>query len=76
MAEVSGVDYHVGVTYDDDAGVWLATSHDVIGLALEYDSFDRLQDHLLAAVTELLELNGQPPARQVTVAMTRQLAYA
>jgi len=76
VGDFRAIDYHVDVTYDDEAGVWLATSPDVIGLTLEYESLDRLQDQLLSAVAELLELNGQPPARQVSVAMTRQLAYA
>jgi len=74
-----GIDYHVDVTYDDDANVWLVTSPDVIGLALEYDSLDRLHEQLLDVVTELLDLNGQPAARQVDVATTRHVrapAYA
>jgi len=71
-----GIDYHVVVTHDDEAEVWLATSPDVIGLTLEYDSLDRLQNQLPAIVAELLELNGQPPARRVTVSMTRQITCA
>jgi len=74
-----GVDYHVDVAYDDEAGVWVVTSPDVIGLTLEYGSLDRLDEQLLDAVTELLDLNGQPAARQVDVAMTRHVrapAYA
>jgi len=76
VTKFPGIDYHVDVTYDDEADVWLATSPDIVGLTLEYESLDRLQEQILPVVAELLELNGQPPARQVTVAMTRQLAYA
>ena len=70
-------EYHVDVAWDDEAGVWTATSPDVVGLTLEYESLDRLQDQVMGAVAELLELNGQPPADHVDVAVTRRvLAYA
>jgi len=75
VPDIRSADYHVAVRYDDDSGVWLATSQDVIGLTLEYDSLDHLQAQILPAVAEMLELNDQPPVRQVTVTMTRQLAY-
>jgi len=77
VTSAADADYHVDVTYDDDASVWLATSPDVIGLTLEYDSLDRLQAQIVAAVSELLDLNGQVPARHIDVAVTRRvLAHA
>jgi len=77
VSSAPDVDYQVDVTFDDDASVWLVTSPNVIGLTLEYDSLDRLESQLVAAVKELLELNNQPPARHIDVAIRRRvLAYA
>lgn len=44
--------------WDDEAGVWTATSGDVRGLALEGGSLDALMERVKMAVPELLELNG------------------
>jgi hypothetical protein len=44
--------------WDQEAGVWIATSEDVPGLVLESGSFDALVERVRYAVPELLELNG------------------
>ncbi|PYB77913.1 hypothetical protein DMY87_01895 [Rhizobium wuzhouense] len=45
-------------TWDDEAEVWVATSNDIEGLAVESDSMEKLQPKVMAAVADLLELNG------------------
>lgn len=54
---------NVVFTWDDEAGVWIATSKDVPGLVLESGSFDALIERVRFAIPELLALNssnGQP----------------
>ncbi|MDF0600089.1 DUF1902 domain-containing protein [Psychromarinibacter sp. C21-152] len=48
----------VRADWDDEAQVWVATSHDVDGLAVESDTLEALKDKVVAAITDLLELNG------------------
>ena len=48
----------VRATWDDEAGVWVATSNDIEGLAVESESMEKLQPKVMAAVADLLELNG------------------
>ncbi|WP_205908131.1 DUF1902 domain-containing protein [Rhizobium wuzhouense] len=48
----------VRATWDDEAEVWVATSNDIEGLAVESDSMEKLQPKVMAAVADLLELNG------------------
>jgi hypothetical protein len=43
---------------DDEAGVWVATSEDIDGLAVESETFEALHDKVVAALQDLLELNG------------------
>ncbi len=52
------MEYHVDMTWDAEAAVWIATSEDIPGLALEGGSFDALLERVRYAVPELLELNG------------------
>jgi hypothetical protein len=47
--------------WDDKARVWVATSDDVLGLAIEAPTLDRLAERLRVVVPELLEANGQIP---------------
>lgn len=57
------MEYKVTFTWDDEAGVWIATSNDIPGLVLESGSFDALIERVRFAVPELLELdnsNNQP----------------
>ena len=56
------MDYVVKFTWDNEAGVWIATSDDIPGLVLESGSFDALIERVRFAVPELLELNGTAPA--------------
>jgi Domain of unknown function (DUF1902) len=50
----------VRAEWDDEARVWVATSRDIAGLAVESETFEGLRDRVLGAVTDLLELNGPP----------------
>lgn len=51
------VEYRIRYIYDDEAGVWVATSEDVPGLVLESESFDALVEKVRRAVPELLTIN-------------------
>ena len=44
--------------WDADAGVWVATSDDVPGLATEAETLEGLSTKLESMVPELLEANG------------------
>jgi len=50
--------YLIRFMWDGEAGVWVATSDDVPGLATEAESIDALFDKLEVLVPELLEING------------------
>lgn len=52
------MDYVVKFTWDNEAGVWIATSDDIPGLVLESGSFDAPLERTRFAVPELLELNS------------------
>ena len=47
----------VKASWDDEAGVWVAVSDDVPGLAVEATSTDELEKELKAAIPLLLSLN-------------------
>lgn len=47
----------VRANWDAEAGVWVATSSDVDGLALEAETVDALYDKVSGALSDLLELN-------------------
>ena len=65
----------VNVTWDADAGVWIAESEDVPGLVLESGSFDALVERLRYAVPEMLELNGvKRGPMQLNVVSERRVA--
>ena len=49
--------FMVRIAWDDEADVWIATSDDIPGLALEHGSFDALVERVRLASPELLELN-------------------
>jgi len=51
----------VNASWDEEAGVWVATSDDVPGLATESRTFEALLKKLRTMVPELLELNGTLP---------------
>lgn len=50
--------YNVKLTWDNEANVWVATSDDIPGLALESNSYDALIEKVKIASPELLELNN------------------
>lgn len=44
--------------WDGDAKVWVATSDDIDGLSVEGATHEELVDKVVAAVADLVELNG------------------
>lgn len=48
----------VHADWDANAGVWVATSHDVPGLATEAPTVEALVDILETLIPDLLEANG------------------
>lgn len=71
-------EYTVMLTWDDEAGVWIATSDDVPGLILESGSADALMERVRHAVPELLEFNNPNPKEVILSFNTeyRVKAYA
>ena len=49
-------EYTVLLTWDNEAYVWLASSEDVRGLALESGSLDALMERVKYAIPDLLEI--------------------
>lgn len=45
--------------WDDEASIWLATSHDVPGLVVEADTWPAMISEVRLVLPELLELAGQ-----------------
>ena len=56
------MELQIKILWDAEADVWVTTSDDVPGLAMESGSFDALVERLRHAVPELLALNGTPKA--------------
>lgn len=52
--------YTINLLWDSEASVWVATSDDIKGLALESGSLDVLIERVRMTVPELLRLNNQP----------------
>ncbi len=48
----------VRADWDDEAGVWTASSTDIQGLATEAATLEELREKVLTMVAELAELNG------------------
>lgn len=48
----------VTAQWDDEACVWTASSDDIGGLSVEAADFDTLRKKVLAAVLDLIEMNG------------------
>jgi len=48
----------VRAAWDEEAAVWVATSNDIDGLAVEAETVEALEKKVLAAISDLLELNG------------------
>jgi predicted RNase H-like HicB family nuclease len=51
-------EYAVLLTWDNEAYVWLASSEDVPGLALEAGSLDVLMERVKYAIPDLLDLKN------------------
>lgn len=66
------MNYTVDLTWDQDAGVWVATSEDIPGLVLESGSFDALLERVRFAALELLELNRSELPATLTFVSKRQ----
>jgi predicted RNase H-like HicB family nuclease len=49
--------YHIQADWDPEAGVWVATSEDVPGLATEAVTLESLTAKLRTMIPELLEAN-------------------
>lgn len=47
--------------WDDEASVWIATSQDMDGLAIEADTIDTLIERLKIVIPELMEANHKEP---------------
>jgi predicted RNase H-like HicB family nuclease len=50
--------YNIRAEWDSEAGVWVASSDDVPGLATGAETFEELIEKLRVVVPELLEENG------------------
>ncbi|HWJ88093.1 MAG TPA: DUF1902 domain-containing protein [Pelagibacterium sp.] len=48
----------VRADWDDEAGVWFATSSDIDGLAVEAPTVEALYERVSGALQDLVELNG------------------
>ncbi len=63
--------------WDEEAGVWVATSDDVPGLVTESASLDELSAKLAVMVPELLDANGYPDGPEVPFELlARKLSVA
>jgi len=62
------VTYHVQADWDAEAGVWVATSEDVPGLATEAETIERLTNRLRVMIPELLVANGLLPNSDQSIA--------
>ena len=51
------IEYTVLLTWDDHAYIWIASSEDIPGLALEGSSLDALIERVKYTVPDILELN-------------------
>ena len=62
--------YTINLLWDSEASVWVATSEDIKGLALESGSLDVLIERVRMTVPELLRLNNQPMEHSKIVFLT------
>ncbi|MBR2773915.1 MAG: DUF1902 domain-containing protein [Selenomonadaceae bacterium] len=64
-------EYQVKVDYDNEAGVWIATSDDITGLILEDESPEDLMKRVVEAAPELIRLNNLSTCKAINFSMTR-----
>lgn len=55
---MQNVSITVRAEWDEEARVWVATSEDIAGLAVEADTMEALKEKVVGAVCDLVELNG------------------
>lgn len=48
----------VRADWDEEARVWVATTNDIDGLAVEAETLEKLADKVCAAIVDLIEVNG------------------
>ncbi|WP_313534531.1 DUF1902 domain-containing protein [Haematobacter sp.] len=48
----------VHADWDSEAGVWVATTNDICGLAVEASNLEALRERVMGALLDLIELNG------------------
>lgn len=48
----------VKAEWDEEASVWVATSNDIAGLAVEANTFEELNKKIPDVLCDLIELNG------------------
>ncbi len=65
--------YHVQAEWDSEAGVWVATSDDVPGLATEASTIEDLTEKLRDIIPELLQANGLLPDGAANEAISFEL---
>ena len=70
---MEAVTYHVQADWDAEAGVWVATSDDVPGLATEAKTIEALTDRLRTIIPELLDANGLLPSGDRSASITYEL---
>jgi predicted RNase H-like HicB family nuclease len=72
----------VTAEWDDEAGVWVATSDDIPGLVTEAATLDALLERVMAVAPELLEDNALflerslPPGHFIDLCILSQLPLA
>lgn len=66
------MEYKVNVTWDNEAGVWIAQSDDIPGLVLEGGSLDALIERVRFAAPELIELNKAPAVNSLLFSVERR----
>ena len=69
--------HFIRADWDSEAGVWVATSDDVPGLATKADTLEGLADKLQHLVPELLEANGEASSAEIPYKLlARRFAHA
>lgn len=66
------MEYTVRLDWDPEANVWVATSEDIPGLALESGSIDALIERVRFAAPELIALNHLEAGKTVAFRLERR----
>lgn len=61
----------VRAVWDEEAQVWVATSDDIQGLAIEADTLDLLRGKIVPAIEDLIEMNRLHSGLQEVTLMIR-----